>query len=80
MVMKDEPSQKKRLGGTSFLVTIRQTENMNMQGVVHWLDTNQKVTFRSTLELLNLMIEATGCVQSKTDSRKWETTQHSKQA
>lgn len=80
MEMKEEPSQKKRLGGTSFLVTIRQTENMNMQGVIHWLDTNQKVTFRSTLELLNLMIEATGCVLSKTDSRKWEATQHSKQA
>ena len=78
--MKEEPSQKRRLGGTSFLVTIRQTENMNMQGVIHWLDTNQKVGFRSTLELLSLMAQASGHEQSKSDTRKWEATQHSKQA
>ncbi len=43
---------------TNFLVTITHTEHYSWQGYIQWLDTGQKVHFRSEREMLALMDEA----------------------
>lgn len=63
------------LGGTNFLVTIYGNENMNLQGVIQWLDTGKKIHFRSTTELISLMEEAASTTRSEeTPKRTWKDT------
>lgn len=50
---------------TNFLVSIYHTDNHSIQGVVQWLDTGKKVSFRSDFELLMLMNEALGTMKEK---------------
>lgn len=56
-------------GGTNFLVSIYHQENHSWQGVIQWLDTGQKVHFRSELEMLLLMQEAAGTTSD--EQRSW---------
>lgn len=57
---------------TNFLVSIYYTENHSFQGVVQWLDTGKKVSFRSDYELMMLMNEATSMTNEISDTyRHW---------
>jgi len=44
--------------GTNFLITIHHTENYSYQGVIQWLDSGEKIHFRSELELITLIHSA----------------------
>ena len=52
------PLKQTNVGGTNFLVTIYSQNNMNLQGVIKWLDVNLTIHFRSTIELIELIEEA----------------------
>lgn len=59
----------------SFLVRIIFRKNASFQGEVHWLDANKKRSFRSSLELVNLMLRAmedAGTPESDYTIRSWE--------
>lgn len=60
-------------GGTNLLISIYHQENHSWQGSVQWLDTGQKVHFRSELELVNLMNQAiqASCAETA-ELRTWE--------
>lgn len=51
-------AQKSQTGGTNFLVSIYHQENHSWQGTIQWLDTGEKLHFRSELEMINLMSRA----------------------
>ncbi|MBM7560944.1 hypothetical protein [Fusibacter tunisiensis] len=60
--MKKKPSDstnKGPLGGTNFLISIRSTQNNTWQGIIEWLDTGEKIHFRSTIEMIVLLKDAT---------------------
>lgn len=60
---------------TNFLVTIHHQENYSFQGVIEWLDSGDKIHFRSALELMHLMEEATiSNTSSETRMRSWNNT------
>jgi len=60
---------------TNFLVTIHHQENYSFQGVIEWLDSGDKIHFRSALELMHLMEEATlKSTTSETRMRSWSNT------
>jgi len=50
--------KEKNKSQNNFLVTIRSQENQSWQGTITWVEGNQKVNFRSTLELVRLMDSA----------------------
>lgn len=58
MKVEKVPNDWKKLSGTNFLVTVYSNENQNLQGLIHWLDTGKKVHFRSVIELIELLNEA----------------------
>lgn len=63
----------------NFLVTIYHTENHSIQGVVQWLDTGKKVSFRSDFELLMLLNEAVGSNKDNVNVyRHWNDDQNNK--
>ncbi len=45
-------------GTSDFLIRVMFRNNTTWQGEVHWLDSDKKRSFRSSLELLHLMQEA----------------------
>jgi hypothetical protein len=47
-----------RKGTADFLIRVMFRDNTSWQGEVHWLDSDKKRSFRSSLELLLLMQEA----------------------
>ncbi|MCL1848170.1 MAG: hypothetical protein FWF83_00615 [Clostridiales bacterium] len=49
---------KKNVKKPTFLVQMLDTQNLTWQGTITYLDTNQKVAFRSVLELIKLMDSA----------------------
>lgn len=55
----DTSSTPSALGGQNFLVTVYHQENQSWQGVIQWLETGEKIHFRSTLEMLHLIDNAT---------------------
>lgn len=58
--------------GTNFLVSIYHQENHSYQGSIQWLDTGKKMNFRSGLELLNLIHEATNANKKEEQAlRTW---------
>ncbi len=60
-------------GGTNFLVSVHHQENHSWQGSIQWLDTGQKVHFRSELEMLSLMQEAIARGREAPEERRtWE--------
>lgn len=57
--MTENPSNKtSNLNSTNFLVTIYHQDNYSYQGVIQWLDSGKKVSFRSQLELFSLIQSA----------------------
>lgn len=69
-------SSKRSLGSdASFMVRVIFRKGANWQGEVHWLETNQKRSFRSSLELMKLMEEAmdeAGAPEPEFDYRTWD--------
>ena len=51
---------KKMTKKPTFLIQMLDNQNMTWQGTITFLDTNQKLPFRSLLELLKLMDSAIG--------------------
>lgn len=47
-----------KIGGSTFLIRIYFKQHANWQGTIQWLETNKTVSFRSVLELINLLNEA----------------------
>lgn len=62
--------------GTNFLVSIYYQENHSYQGTIQWIDTGKKVNFRSEMELLNLIHEATQ--RNRNDQQQLRTWEDSK--
>lgn len=69
--MKNKSIQPVSAGGTNFLISIYHQENLSYQGVVQWLETGEKVHFRSELELMNLIHSATLEQQGEQALRDW---------
>jgi alpha-D-ribose 1-methylphosphonate 5-triphosphate synthase subunit PhnI len=63
--------QRQSANSTNFLVSVHYQDNHSWQGVIQWLDTGKKVHFRSELELLNLMKEATMTTIETEQLRTW---------
>lgn len=60
---------------SNFLISIYHQENFSYQGEIQWLDTGMKLRFRSELELMNLIHEATSKQQNpEIQLRTWEST------
>ena len=60
---------------SSFLVRIVFRKGANWQGEVHWLETDQKKRFRSSMELMMLMQEAmdeTNTPEAEFSFRTWD--------
>ncbi len=59
-----------------FLIRVQYRRNSSMQGSVQWMDGQKKSTFRSVLELGNLIndakLQASGNKDKKTSSKRWE--------
>jgi len=54
------PANQREVGdnGGTFEVTVKFTQNSTWQGQIHWIEKDQKQSFRSALEMLKLMDEA----------------------
>ena len=73
MSMKHQTAHTANPGGVNFLITIHHQENHSWQGIIEWLDTGKKVHFRSELELMQLLHEATQTTQKEAGSfRTWD--------
>ena len=58
---------------SNFLIAIYHQDNFSYQGEIQWLDTGKKLRFRSELELMNLIHEATSRQQKpEVKLRTWE--------
>ena len=57
-----KPSKK-----PTFLIQMLDNQNMTWQGIVTFLDTNEKLPFRSLLELLKLMDSAMSAAEEDQD-------------
>jgi alpha-D-ribose 1-methylphosphonate 5-triphosphate synthase subunit PhnI len=53
-----------------FLISIHYQENYSWQGTIQWLDTGQKIHFRSELEMLKL-IQSAMDKKDKNKFREW---------
>lgn len=74
MSQGDMNKKRQVIGGNNFLVSIHYQENQSWQGVVQWLDSGQKVNFRSALELISLIQDAINVeVDNKNAHRIWDT-------
>jgi len=64
---------KKSPGGTQFYLDIRYQQNSSWQGSVQRLDTGETITFRSALELMTLMEQASKEQrnQGEEEMRRW---------
>lgn len=60
------------MSAANFLVSIQRQENQGWQGNIQWLDTGKTVHFRSELEMLLLIEEATRMTQPKEQKRSWD--------
>lgn len=58
---------KKMTKKPTFLIQMLDNQNMTWQGTITFLDTNQKLPFRSLLELLKLMDSAMGSSEFSQD-------------
>ena len=64
------PLKQAKVGGTNFLVTIYSQDNMNLQGVIKWLDSDLTLHFRNTFEFLELIDEALHLQNNVENSRR----------
>jgi len=55
-----EIDNQRDLGSTkgTFEISVKFMQNSTWQGQIHWIEKNQKQSFRSALEMLKLMDEA----------------------
>lgn len=67
--IQEVPLKQAKVGGTNFLVTIYSQDNMNLQGVIKWLDSDLTLHFRNTVEFLELIEEAVH-LQNKVENSK----------
>lgn len=51
------------IDGQTFIVDIKSKQNKSWQGTIFWMQTQQKIPFRSTLELIRLLDSAVGTSQ-----------------
>lgn len=58
--MQDNNTTIKTKGGQTFILEILNTQNNTWQGTVLWTKTQQKIPFRSALELIHLLDSAVG--------------------
>jgi alpha-D-ribose 1-methylphosphonate 5-triphosphate synthase subunit PhnI len=57
---------------SNFLISIYHQENHSWQGVIQWLDTGEKIHFRSELEMLQLIQSAVRVnSESNEEVRNW---------
>jgi len=74
--MKENIDQENKGGrgsmSTSFDVTVCFTQNATWQGRIHWVERNQRQTFRSALEMLKLMNEAVSERMDNGDPVSWD--------
>lgn len=63
-------SKKLEMGGQMFIIDIKNVQNNTWQGTILWSQTQQKVPFRSALELIHLLDSAIGTNDS--DESTWE--------
>jgi len=71
-----QTNYKRHARGQSFLVEIKFRQNNCWQGTIQWLDGKKTCSFRSLLEMLQLMDEAlekTAAPEDKQETRSWET-------
>ena len=72
MSVDDVPRGKKVVGGTNFLISIKERDQQNWKGSIQWLDTGRIINFRSTLEMMNLIDEAISIQSGEGEtSRSW---------
>jgi len=57
IVILDNHRDNGKTKGT-FEISIKYMQNSTWQGQIHWIEKNQKQSFRSALEMLKLMDEA----------------------
>ncbi len=66
---------------SNFLISIYHQENHSWQGVIQWLDTGEKIHFRSELEMLQLIQSAVReNSETKEEIRNWNESQNIKLA
>lgn len=69
---QSQESKTQPIKGTNFLITIHHTENYSYQGVIQWLDSGEKIHFRSELEMITLIHSAVARHTEKNlSSRDW---------
>lgn len=72
MSVDDVPRGKKVVGGTNFLISIKERDQQNWKGSIQWLDTGRIINFRSTIEMMNLIDEAINIQSGEGEtSRSW---------
>lgn len=49
---------QKATGKPEFQIRLHHRQNSSWQGELHWMNTGEKISFRSLLELINLIQEA----------------------
>lgn len=65
-------SARKKSQGNNFLITVHHQENYSWQGSIQWIDTGEKIHFRSELEMITLMNEAIKTNQNNEEHvRNW---------
>lgn len=72
---KPKDANPGRKGSTDFLVRVMFRKNTTWQGEVHWLGSDKKRSFRSSLELMLLMQEAMDEIETPRTNynfRTWE--------
>ena len=57
---------------STFEIEVRFLQNATWQGNIHWIEKNQKQSFRSTLEMLKLMDEALAAGAEYLGNVSWE--------
>jgi len=61
--MRTNMAESKKTG--TFIVNVLRQDNASWQGELTWADTNRKMNFRSTLELIKMMDEALSDKENK---------------
>ncbi|MDF1616624.1 hypothetical protein [Petrocella sp. FN5] len=75
--MTNKPSQAQPIKSSNFLITIHHTDNYGYQGLIQWLDTGEKIHFRSELELMMLIHSAVSCHTAEDSPlRNWGQTEN----
>jgi hypothetical protein len=62
--------EKQLTKSTNFLISVYHQDHFSYQGLIHWIDTGEKIHFRSELEMLNLIHNAIPRVQDQ-PIRNW---------